>query len=229
MKIRDPKTGKILRDSDTAVRHFCNTNCQDFEEKACPLAREAEKVGSPCLNWARNNLVQAVHLMGFQAVPEKPNWMKGDIPYLCERFGVEPYELFTTSDTPEYINYIDEIGQMYSKHSTKDKFHGVGSVYLCTLLEQPDRIIRTCPGKKTVLTPEERAICRAIPGAKYLSRNNFTESVVCVWAEKPVVSINGLYCSSSENELGHLLAKCFPSIQPGDLVCLETSSTSDYL
>lgn len=67
------------------------------------------------------------------------------------------------------------------------------------------------------LTPKELEICRAI-GAKWISKDGHKSCSIQFWKEKPEKGDDGLYCGI---RLGFLPNYCFPSVKPGDCICVE--------
>lgn len=74
--------------------------------------------------------------------------------------------------------------------------------------------------EKLRLTESELYICEIV-GAKWVSRDKNMDKKVYLWSKKPNLD-NFVYLTcGSEYIIATFTANCFPSIRPGELVCVE--------
>ncbi len=135
-------------------------------------------------------------------------------PRLCEILGVEVEERFRVKGYDGYLS-INPDGSFNVLEGS-----GCGASYcLLRAIENPENIIR-----RPSLTEPELAICKAV-GAKWVSMDNFQKTcLVYLWEHEPNIGLNGKeYVPSGEDEceLGSIKYDLFPSVKPGDCICVE--------
>lgn len=146
-------------------------------------------------------------------VPDKPAK-----PRLAEALGVEENETW---------RYPGLFG-LYRIHSGVREYWDNNNGWLSCdceedlikIIAHPESIIRA-----PRLTEAELAIMRDT-GAKYVSRNAAEEGPDCeasvvLWWTKPVKTECGVYANNDGGDTGTLPASLFPSVHPGDCICVE--------
>lgn len=68
MKIRDPKTGRIYEDINSALSSFCKIRGDNLTCKGCSFSDKYS-----CAGWAWSNPAEAARLMGYEVVEDEPN------------------------------------------------------------------------------------------------------------------------------------------------------------
>lgn len=132
-------------------------------------------------------------------------------PPLAQITGLKIGEHFSWRSKKEL--WIDDQGLLHSKHGYAD------GLTVCDIINHPECITRSAPR----LTEPELSLCKAV-GARWLTRNKFDSGSVEAWTGKPAYH-NGYYCDDFLEQKYERVAsfqdKLFPSIHPGDRVCLE--------
>ena len=212
MKFRDPKIGGLL-ETRQAYNLFCEK--QEVRCKFCPISADKTGSGLYCLDYFKEHIDEAALLMGYEVIDEKEAKMeKKDKPRLAEVLGVEVGARFRIKGEASTY-FLDKEGIMRFD-STHEK--SVSGIY--TAINHPESIIRA-----PRLTEPELAICKAV-GAKWVSRDQQEpglddESHVVLWWGKPSLSDCGVYANLSGDDTGTLPASLFPSVHPGDCICVE--------
>ena len=135
-----------------------------------------------------------------------------DKPRLAKVLGVEVGEPFKVRDSDggwdgDVVFYINEYGKFISGIAPGS------SIALCCAIQHPESIIRT-----PHLTEPELAICKAV-GAKWVSRDKESDSVD-LWGVKPIKKC-GFYKVNGEYPIATVRDDLFPSVKPGDCICVE--------
>ena len=185
MKIRDPKTGEIFDNIHIAKSNFC----VDKLCNKCPLPNVVRYEllpadSSGCSKFCENHPYEAVRLMGYEVVEDKPTWAECleasvkhkeeanmDKPRICEVLGVEVGERFELANTGIILLVNDDgllhIGLSHGAHKETD----MNVNYLVKAINAPDRIIR-----KPRFTQQEVERAKAIkiiwPEAKEIKVRN---------------------------------------------------------
>ena len=100
-------------------------------------------------------------------------------------------------------------------------------VGLVKMLNHPESIIRSLP-----LTEQELELCRVFE-AKYLTRNA-NSRFISMWDARPSENEGGMgkyytIDNCEAWEIASIDAKFFPSIEPGDCICVEEERYADYI
>ena len=149
-------------------------------------------------------------------------------PRLAEVLGMEVGQKWRVECREESINsvevYMNENGQLIGVPAVPAV---VGASILLTAINHPECIICT---KR--LTEPELAICKAT-GAKWVSMSRITigKPIVSLWDKKPM--FDGLFYFVPEDDennivegtIGTINQNLFPSVQPGDCICVEEVSS----
>lgn len=128
---------------------------------------------------------------------------EGAKPRLAEVLGVEVGQKFMFQGRRLWI---DEQGLMHDYNGY------VSGNTVCDAINHPESIIRA-----PRLTDVEMERCR-VYGVKYLARDKGS-AYVTLHAGKPTVIIPGYY--GEESYIGHVDATLYPSVKPGDCICVE--------
>ena len=70
------------------------------------------------------------------------------------------------------------------------------------------------------MSTDELNILKNIPGVQYVTRDCY-EDIVSLWWGKPCQSECGVFANICGYDVGTLPARLFPSISPGDCICVE--------
>ena len=70
------------------------------------------------------------------------------------------------------------------------------------------------------LPPSELDICKAV-GAKWVSRDTHDGDTVELYTEKPERGDFGEYYSADDEWIANIDSRLFPSVKPGDCICVE--------
>lgn len=214
MKFRNPETGEVFEDIGDAFGKFCDeqNHCSSRNSK-CPMFDMILSSPLSCTDWAHSNPLRAAELMGYEViddakdtnVPTKEeenmeNMEKKDKHWLlandgdgivCPECGMDFCVL--TNDT-DYFNYCPYCGEKLAA-PIEPRF-----------------------------TNAELEICKAV-GAKWVTRDrSLGESkVIRLWIGEPEKNEYGNYPAipSISIYLGALMAELFPTIKPGECICVE--------
>ena len=154
MKIRDPKTGEIFDNIHIAKSNFC----VDKLCNKCPLPNVVRYEllpadSSGCSKFCENHPYEAVRLMGYEVVEDKPTWAECleasvkhkeeanmDKPRICEVLGVEVGEVWTFGGDPTKFR-INKDGHREYYHCDRWQ-DGCAEFNLCDVINHPDFINR---------------------------------------------------------------------------------------
>ena len=148
-----------------------------------------------------------------------------DKPQLAEVLGVKVGQKWRVVCPEEGIDSAEVC--LNDKGHLIDVYGVVSSVILCAAINHPESIIRSLP-----LTEQELELCRVFK-VKYLTRN-VNSWCVHMWNTRPSENEGGMgkyYAIDirEESEIGAVDAKFFPSIEPGDCICVEEERYADYI
>ncbi|MCH5352973.1 MAG: hypothetical protein J1E06_05870 [Acutalibacter sp.] len=94
-------------------------------------------------------------------------------------------------------------------------------------LEKQLKQLKPSDSGKSRLTPEELAICKNI-GAKWVSKDVLGHEVD-LWEKRPRKIKGGVGAGMyvDGKRIAYLPVHCFPSVQPGDCICVEEEEEKD--
>lgn len=224
MKLKDPETGNIYDSIDEALEFFCTQQgCCTMTFVRCPF--ENKTITQSCLWWAGRHPYEAAKLMGYEILDEdaeqEGNMEENKKPRICDVLGVDVFERFSVVDQENGFNseeiMIDGNGNALSASGTVTV-----SPYICAIhaINHPEKIRR-----KSKLTENEIAICKSL-GAKWVSKDEGRFGIVQMWEEEPqkVVYKGHIFYErkeGSESSIATAKKDKFPSIAPGELICVE--------
>lgn len=228
MKFRNPETGEVYVDIETAKEPFCGkNNCHSCAIPNYSRSDEFPYGVTTCADFCKKYPHEAARLMGYEVVEddeprtcfncigceiekdfdpqeECKNWVKRkeatmDKPRICEVLGVEVGERFNV-----YGNcldwHVDEKGHVVSDD---DKRCVDDVIYLA--INHPDRIIRK--PRWTEQEVEDAKCTKRILGVDVVSRNEYG---------------GGLVASQSNGSVSIVITReLFPSLHPGETVTLD--------
>lgn len=194
-----------------------------MEKKDKPLGEwTLKEVQSYCLG--RSTMCDGCQFMGIHCSGGPTGWTLDDQscakdtnvadkpakPRLAEVLGVEVEERFTFRDGEKEIPglFIRKDGCLYDS-----TYQTAYAALVCDCINHPESIIRT-----TRLTEPELAICKAV-GARWVSRNQIGTNGLHLWDKKP--SGNQNFWNGGATSLATVSESLFPSVRPGDCICVE--------
>lgn len=233
MKFRNPKTGEVFEDIDTAIWNKCRR--RDPCDTNCPLFKLRKHIA--CRDYVISHPAEAARLMGLEVVGGNSvdgmccDYAEGgpccdfseneDCPSRkedggCWRPYTEKEEPMEKTENPRICQVLGvEVGEVFTADTPYGRFQrcvideegqilNTGTNVLCYMLNHPDRII--C---KPRFTEEEvadaKAILRILPHVDTVGRME-----------------NGLlYCYDREMEQVNICGGLFPTLRPGQAVRLE--------
>ena len=148
-----------------------------------------------------------------------------DKPRLAEVLGVKVGQKWRVVCPEEGIDSAEVC--LNDKGHLIDVYGVVSSVILCAAINHPESIIRSLP-----LTEQELELCRVFE-AKYLTRNA-NSRFISMWDARPSENEGGMgkyytIDNCEAWEIASIDAKFFPSIEPGDCICVEEERYADYI
>lgn len=151
-----------------------------------------------CYKFCENKPVESAELMGFEVIEDNAE----------STFDISDIANMTLTQVKEYCRKHNETCSKCALNVNGNGFRMCGYFVREWKLEP-----------KPKLTQQELEICKAL-GAKYVTRDCLGSTKPHLWAFKPV-KVAGCYSCVDTHSLAIVSAKLFPSVKPGDCICVE--------
>lgn len=216
MKFRNPETGKVMQNSYQLYRALCI-------DKACPCPqcpirdKVLRNVRSECEYWIYLHQEEAARLMGYEVIEEEDMKVIGTP---LERQANAAMDKKPDRPLSEWT--LTEVSRYCVARKCDDCKFGVSDAgeCRCGLAKNSPAAWDCSEWGKPRLTPAELAICKAV-GAKWVSRDK-DEYFVILRSAEPVENGNGCFCTAEDSEswIADVGVGLFPSVKPGDCICV---------
>ena len=139
---------------------------------------------------------------------------KPDKPRLAEVLGVEVDKKFRIFDSSDRF-WVDKYGVANAEKMDDED----AAIWVMFAINHPNNIVRSC------LTEAELDIMRTT-GAKWVSREKKQDCPDCecrvtLWWSRPCMTRSGVFANLDGCDTATMPANLFPSVHPGDCICVE--------
>lgn len=210
------REGKVFDDILLAHEEYCQED--DYTLCAtCTLSSRKNGTNMLCPDFCTSFPEKAATLMGFEVIKDESD--PKSKPHICEVLGVEVGEGFTVKyPNREYEHICVHEDGMVWEHQANGTRHKIGSTALCWIINHPEAI-KHLPR----LTDKELEICMALD-AKWITRDS-GEQRVYLWSHLPTkkeTQTDAVYFVGGDYvPIAGVIGKRFPSVNPGDCICVE--------